>query len=140
VSTYGATAATVLDSGMAAGIFIKGQEDDPDLASGVMLPITNLPTLILPSTPHLELENFLFFEEMSEATTLEAIQQEKMVAVVRGFVRYRDVFDVITTMTFRYYWGPSSSRIPGLAGFWPDTSYGQWVKCGPPEDNQENPS
>jgi hypothetical protein len=139
VTIYGATAATILDSGVASGIFIKGQENDPDLASAVMFPMTGLPTLILPNMPSLELETFLFIEEKNETITLEAIQNENMVAAVRGFVRYRDIFDVIRTRRFRYYWGPSH-RIPTLAGFWPDTSYGQWTKCGPPEDNQENPN
>lgn len=137
VSIYGATAATILDSGVTSGIFIKGQEKEPDLGSAVMFPMTGLPTLILPNTPSLELETFLFIVETQEDMILEDIQKELMIAAVRGFIRYRDVFDVTRTIRFRYYWGPSY-EIPGLV--WSDTSYGQWIKCGPPEDNQENPN
>ena len=141
VSIYGSTAATILDSSMASGILIKGQENDPDLGSAVMFPITNLPTLILPNAPSLELKAFLFFEGTNEAMILEAIQKEEMVVTVRGLVRYQDIFDAVRTLRFRYYWGPNlpAMNALGLAGFWPDVSHGQWIKCGPPQDNEENP-
>ncbi|MGB6877265.1 MAG: hypothetical protein WBD87_14660 [Candidatus Acidiferrales bacterium] len=88
VSIYGSTAATILDSGMTAGICLNGQENEPDLGGAVMSSIANLPTLILPNAPSLELEAFLFFEE-NEAMILEAIQKGDMVVAVRGFVRSR---------------------------------------------------
>lgn len=139
VSIYGATAATILDSGMASGIFMKGQENDPDLGSAVMFRINGLPRLIPPNKPSLELVTFLFFEG-NEAAVLEAIQKEDEVVVVRGFVRYQDVFDTVRTLRFRYYWGPlfEGFNALGLAGFSPNVSHGHWIKCGPSEDNQEN--
>ncbi|MGB6483089.1 MAG: hypothetical protein WBE86_06340 [Candidatus Acidiferrales bacterium] len=140
VSIYGSTAATILDSGVTSGIWIKGQESDPDLGSAIMFPMTGLPTLILPNAPSLEPEAFLFFEE-NEAMILEAIQKGDMVVAVRGFVRYQDIFDAVRTLRFRYYWGPwwRGKKALGLKGFWPDVSSGQWTKCGPPQDNQDNP-
>lgn len=136
VSIYGSTAATILDSGLVSGIFIKGQESEPGLGSAVISPISGLPSRMLPNTPPLELMTFLFIEESIEGTVLEAIQREEMVPVVRGFVRYQDVFETRWTLHFRCYWGPSEYNIPGLA--WDDVNSGQWLKCGTPEENQES--
>lgn len=107
VSIYGSTAATILDSGIASGIWIKGQENEPDLGSAVMSSITGLLTLVLPNAPSLELETFLLFEGENEAMVLESIQDRGQVVAVRGFVRYQDIFDTVRTLRFRYYWGPS---------------------------------
>lgn len=139
VSVYGPTAARILDSGVVAGIFVTGQENDSDLGSAAISPIPSLPNLILPNMPPLERETFLLLEESTEAEILEAVQKGDMVPVVRGFVRYQDIFGAIWRIRFRYYWGALwVTESLGLQGFWPDVSHGQWIKCGPAQDNQEN--
>jgi hypothetical protein len=50
---------------------------------------------------------------------------------VYGFVRYRDVFDIQRTTTFRYLWRP-----PSLYGI-PGITNGGWIKVGAPGDNAE---
>jgi hypothetical protein len=83
------------------------------------------------------LETFLFIEDLSEAETFEAIRGGSMVVVVRGFISYQDLFDSKRTIRFRYYWGPGQSGIPTMAGFPSNISWGQWITCGPAEDNKE---
>jgi hypothetical protein len=50
---------------------------------------------------------------------------------VYGFIRYKDVFDIVRLTTFRYLWQP-----PSLYGV-PGITSGGWVENGPPSDNAE---
>ncbi len=55
-----------------------------------------------------------------------------MFIVIRGFIKYRDVFDHGREANFRYVWRYSLfSPKDGSERF------GSWEKCGPEEQNKE---
>jgi hypothetical protein len=56
------------------------------------------------------------------------IKASRMFVGVRGFIKYRDVFDTDRETSFRYVWKyPSADEIGD----------GSWEKCGAKEENQE---
>jgi hypothetical protein len=78
-----------------------------------------------PQGRHPECFAFLFLSGTDEQkeTEREEVKAGKLFVGVRGFIRYRDVFDRERETSFRYVWKYSSMY--NLGG-----DYGNWVTCG----------
>ena len=140
VSICGSTPADILDSELIAVVVVKGQENElrsDKVFFSVPSPIHGLPNQILPNAPPLEREAILPIREKSETETLEAIQQEEMVVLVQGSIRYQDIFDTVWISRFKYYWGRDDEASSLLGMGWTDIGVGRWIKCGTAEDNVE---
>ena len=63
---------------------------------------------------------------------LSEVEADRLFIVVRGFIKYRDVFDRERETRFRYVWKYSLLSAKDNPG-----RYGTWEKCGPGEQNAE---
>lgn len=128
VNIYGATAAYIVESGCVAYALPLNAIDCEEPGSAVISPLHLFPSVIAPNSPPLEQFAFLFLDH--EASLLPEIRENSFFVGVRGFIKYRDVFDQDRETRFRYVWKYDSMY--GLGG-----DFGHWEKCGASTDNYE---
>ena len=132
VSIYGETRADVLDSGCVAYIVPLESIEEPGLGSGVMLHMSRLSKIITPNTPPQEQWSLLFPLSGPDHALLIEIKESRWAVGLRGFIKYRDVFDRERFTNFRLKWQYSTIPVP------PGSERpGSWYISGAPEENQE---
>lgn len=131
VYNHGATVALISGSGIAAGFLPTANVSDPDIWDRITFPIPLLPKEIVPASP---VESFSVLELLKNCDLATEMRSGGITPVLRGFIRYKDVFGKEHRTSFRYYW-----RVDDVIASVLNTTipYGEWVPCGPAEDNEE---
>lgn len=133
VNIYGPTAAFITESLCVAYIFPMEVIDNPELGVAVMFPIHPLPTVIPANSPPLDCYAFLSLISSDEKFFISEVKARRFFVGIRGFVKYKDVFDRERVTAFRYVWKYHEAMdSPGE-----EQEYGDWIKRGKPEENQE---
>ncbi len=132
VSIYGPTDAFITDSSCAAYVFPEEIIEQPNILDRVMFPVHNLTPVIPANSEPLNCFAFLGFENDTDNLLLAEVKAGRMFVGIRGFIKYRDVFDRERETFFRYVWR-SPHKIPGLDDF----DHADWVKSGRPEENRK---
>jgi hypothetical protein len=127
VSVYGQTDAFVTDSLCVAYIFPWGVFNNPELRDKIMFPIHSLPSVVSANAPAVNCCALLGTKDGADNILVEEAKARRMFVGVRGFIKYKDVFDRERETAFRYVWRYSE-------GF---GDYGQWEKSGDPQENRE---
>jgi hypothetical protein len=130
VSIHGPTPAFVVESACVTYVWTLEYMEYPEMGDRVMFPIHDLPTVVNPNSPRQELFAFMLLGAAESAHLLGEVKAGRMFVGIRGFIKYKDVFDRDRRTTFRYVW-----KYTTLYGMDPD--YGNWEKCGTPEENQD---
>jgi hypothetical protein len=125
IKVYGATDAYIADSKCAAYVVPWELISEPEIFDAAMFPIPSLPKVISANKP---VEQYAFFTGEHMEELLPEIKQHKLFVGVRGFIKYKDVFDRDRETRFRYIWKFSSY---GGEGF------GNWEPCGAQDENKE---
>lgn len=133
VSVFGSTAAFVTDSKCAGYAFPQEFIAQEDTATSMMVSIQGLPKVIAAGSQPLHL--FTIFQNDREGDSemiMNEIRADRYFVGVRGFIKYKDVFDRERETRFRYVWKYLPYSPPEGAERW-----GNWEKCGQDEDNRE---
>jgi hypothetical protein len=127
VSFYAPTPAFISESGTTVTISESGEV--PASYDGLWK-IIGLPEIISPDT---KLNEFAAFPQGGislEAGDVEKVKNGKSFIHFYGFIKYKDIFDMARETRFHFRW----KIILGIVVS--QTPDGEWIKCGPPEDNQ----
>jgi hypothetical protein len=133
VCIYGPTAAFITESLCVAYVYPLQVIDDPKLAVKVMFPIHQLPAVIPANSPPLDCYAFLSLNSSAEQLLIPEVKARRLFVGIRGFIKYKDVFGTEQVTAFRYVW----KYAEGMYGLGEEQDYGDWVKGGKPEENQE---
>jgi len=76
---------------------------------------------------------FLTFNSSAEKLLYPEAKARRLFIGIRGFIKYKDVFDRERVTAFRYVW----KYAEGMYGLGEAQEHGDWVKRGKPEENQE---
>jgi len=124
VSVCGPTAAFITENLCVAYVFPWAVVDNPELGEAIMLPIHTLPMAISANSPPLDCYAFLTLNSREEQFFISEVKARRFFAGIRGFIKYKDVFDREHETHFRYVWKYSEHV----------EDYGEWVKNGSPEE------
>jgi hypothetical protein len=127
VSIDGPTAAFITESLCVACVAPEEIIDNSELGDMIMFPIRLLPDVIAANSQPLDCYAFFGLTNPDEELYILEIGASRLFVVIRGFIKYKDVFDREHATYFRYVW--KSSKFV--------KDYGDWVKCGSPEENRE---
>jgi hypothetical protein len=127
VSVYGATDAYIVESGCVAYVLPWEHIGEPEVADAAMFPIPSLPKVISPNAPS---EQYAFFTGENMQELLPDIKRHRLFVGVRGFIKYKDVFDRDRETRFRDVrkFSPYGEAQSGN---------GTWEPCGAEDDNKE---
>ncbi len=117
----------VSDSLCVAGIGPQEIINYPELWDRVMFPIHFLPSVVVANATPTECSALIGTNEGSDDLLIQEVKARRMFICVRGFIKYKDVFDRQRETAFRYVWRYSEAV----------ADYGQWEKSGSPEENRE---
>ena len=131
VSIHGPTAAFINESSCVAYIFPWEVVDEPELGVAIMFAIHPLPSVIPANSPPLDCYAFLSLNSSDKVLIDEAKAGRSFIGI-RGFIKYKDVFDRERITAFRYIW-KYAEAMHGLG----EEEDGDWVQRGKPEENQE---
>jgi len=127
VTSHGPTAAYIGDTGCAAIVLPLEVICSEDAGAAIILSLTSLPSIIPPGTaPIDQMRSFHYGGKGKDDPILSEIKNSRLFVGIRGFIKYRDVFDREREIRFRYVWKYHEGQ-----------EYGDWVKCGKPEENHE---
>jgi len=132
MSIHGSTSAFTINSGCAAYLRPEKLVGDPDADIPLMDDFPELPPEIAPQTK--PLFEFAIFHHKAESADefITEIKNDRLFVELRGFVKYRDVFEKVRETRFRYAWK--------FSYFFPTDKPdrpGDWERCGTEEDNKE---
>jgi len=127
VSIDGATAAYITESRCVAYIMPLEVIQNPDLCEAVMFPMHSLPNVLVPNSSPSEDWALLELNEDHRGLFISEIKEGRMVVGIRGFIKYRDVFDRDRETRFRYVWKP----------FGVGYEFGSWQESGAVDENRE---
>ncbi|MGA2904906.1 MAG: hypothetical protein ABSD98_13805 [Candidatus Korobacteraceae bacterium] len=127
VSVYGQTDAFITDSLCVAYIFPWELVNNPELGDRVMFPIHSLPSVVGANGHPVDCSVLLGPKGGPDNTRIDEAKARRMFVGMRGFIKYKDVFDRERETAFRYVWRYSEVV----------EDYGQWEKSGNPEENRE---
>jgi len=133
VSIYGTTTAYIAETGCSACFLPLEHVGSSGTGASVISSLSLLPKAISPNTPPIEQFTIFHLGSQNTEAIISDIKSDKLFVEIRGFIKYKDVFDRDRETRFRYVWKFSS--------FFPTTMgerYGSWEICGSPEDNKEN--
>jgi hypothetical protein len=128
VKNDGSTSAYILDSSCAAFVCNEGTINDPDLATSIMMRLTRLPKVIPASG--LPVEEFAVWSYKRDEPLEGEIKQNRLLVGIRGWIKYRDVFDRERQTTFRQVW--KYAEFMGTVYDW-----GEWHQGGIPDENRQ---
>ena len=131
VKNLGLTTAFIAEAGAAAYFGPREMVIAEDVLSRGMIPIHSLPGEIS-ANESFEALTFLFFENEVDLM-LEEIKKGKLFVGIRGYIKYKDVFERDRETNFQYTW--VLLGVADLIGV--DPFMGEWKRTGPPENNQE---
>jgi hypothetical protein len=128
VSIHGTTAAFITERLCVAYCFPPQVIDDPELGEAILFPIYPLPDIIPANSPRIECHAFL---SIHAGMMIPEIKASRMLVGIRGFIKYRDIFEEEDRITaFRYTWKYNEAMVSlGL-------ETGDWVKSGHPDENK----
>lgn len=127
VNIHGSTAAYITETKCASYHFPLDVVCEPETGDMIMFALDGLPSVIAPNTPPLEQHVYWSFGYTDGIRS--EIQNGRLFVGLRGFIKYKDVFDRERETTFRYVW-----KFDTLGGH--PMEYGRWEKCGTPEENK----
>ncbi len=132
IKNSGLTTAFITETGAAAYFGPPEMVNAEDVLSAGMIPIHDLPGELAANEPF-EATTVLYFEDEDELM-LNEIKDGKLFVGVRGYIKYKDVFDRDRETNFQYTW-----KLLAMAGLTEafDPFVGEWKRAGPPENNQE---
>jgi hypothetical protein len=136
ITMHGNSSAFITDSGASAYFLPKDAIHVEGVSEAVMFSIRDLPSTISPNTTPINTCSFIFIDKDTNAFILPEIENGRLVIGIRGFIKYRDVFDKSRETRFRYSWSLEGGAL-GALGIRNKLSDGEWIESGPPEDNQE---
>ena len=127
VTIHGPTAAFVQNTYSVTSVAPESWVNEPELGEAVTWPITALPAIIGPNDVPIECYSLLDISDGRDIL-LEEIRSGRLFVVIRGVIKYKDVFDKEHETTFRYMWRDRSGIVP---------DYGEWEKCGRADENRQ---
>jgi hypothetical protein len=131
VSIHGPTDAFITESLCVAYLFPLAVIDDPDLGIAVMFPIHSLPNVVPANSAPLEC--YAFLSELGNKVLIDGAKAGDFFIGIRGFIKYKDVFDRERITAFRYVWKYAATMYALGLG---EEDDGDWVR-GNPEENRE---
>jgi hypothetical protein len=126
ISIHGATAAFIGDAQCVAGYLPLENINDTDYVP-FMYKITQVPDVMSPGSE--PIETFAIFHD-GDGRVINEIRLDRFFVFIRGYIKYRDVFDKNRETAFRYVW--KYSRLTPVEE---SNRFGEWEKCGPLSDN-----
>jgi hypothetical protein len=126
VSIHGSSPAFILEHACVTYETPEDWIDEPELGCAVMFPIPRLPKAINPDSKPIRSSFFVSFDHRD--LVIPEIELGRLFLGVRGFIRYKDVFEKEHLTAFRYVW--KYMTIDGALQNW-----GAWKPCGAPEEN-----
>jgi hypothetical protein len=132
VNIVGTTPAFITDTRCGGGIVDPQIIDDAETGDRGMVPLQRFPDVIAPDSQ--PIPKFAIFHSSGNESDglLEEVKANRLFVMLRGFIKYKDVFDRERVTNFRYVWKYEDFTVP------PDTErWGHWERCGQPEDNKE---
>ena len=128
ISVYGETAAYISETRCVAYETPLDYINDSELGEAVMFPMHSIPNVIPAKSSPVEEFAFLDFSDEHRESFLTEINIGRLFVGIRGFIKYRDVFDRERETRFRYVWKfhPMFGTI---------SEHGDWEKCGTAEEN-----
>jgi len=132
VNIFGTTPAFITDTGCAGAILPPEAISDAETADRAMVPLQGLPNVVPPdSKPIHQFTSFHYSGDGTEGM-LEEVKANNFFVMIRGFIKYKDVFDRERETNFRYVWKYEDVTVSTDTERW-----GHWERCGQPEDNKE---
>ena len=137
VTPYGLTPAFIAEAKCSAHEWPLNVINNSELMDRVMTDIHAypvFPTSIAPEAKSIDGYTFLFLTEGEKwrDLMLSEVKAGRLFVVVRGVIKYKDVFDRERETRFRYVW-----KYSWLAAVLSPDRHGAWEKCGPGEQNTE---
>jgi len=126
VSNPGPTAAFIVETGCVTYYLPPSLIASENAGSAAIFPLSTLPSVISPNSPPIQQYAFLF---ITDEWLIPEIKKGTFFVGMRGFIKYRDVFDRDRETRFRYVW--KYLTMYGLG-----EEYGNWEKCGTEAENQ----
>lgn len=125
ITIHGTTEAFITDAQGVAGFLPLEHINHTDYVP-FMYKI-RVPDVISPNSE--PIEDFAIFGG-GDTDVINEIKLDRLFVYIRGFIKYKDVFDKERETSFRYVWKYSKySPVGDLSRF------GEWEKCGAAEDN-----
>jgi hypothetical protein len=134
INILGTTPAFIADAQCACGEFPLAYTEEPEIMDMAMIDIQSypfFPKVIPPNSVPVEAYSFLFINENAD-TMLNEIKNDRLFVIVRGFIKYKDVFERPRETRFRYAW-----KYWWAAPIGSDERPGAWEKCGPEDQNTQ---
>lgn len=134
VAIDGPTSAYIVETGCAGYFLPLALIGSEEAGSAIMFSLHLLPKVISPNTVPIEQFTIFYFDSEGDSKKIiSEIRGDRLFVEVRGYVKYKDVFDRDHEVRFRYVW--KFWAWPSL----PDNAErsGQWEKSGSSEDNKE---
>jgi hypothetical protein len=132
VAIDGPTAAYIVETGCVAYVLPLANIDSIGVGDAVINSLSLLPKVISPNSPPLEQFALFIMGDRNAENMISEIKNDRLFVGVRGFIKYKDVFDRNRDSQFRYVW--KFSNLPVLPG---TDRYGSWEKCGSEDENRE---
>jgi len=132
VSIYGTTTAYITETGCSASFLPLEHIGSPETGAAAVSSLSLLPKAISPNTPSIDQYTIFHLGSQNTEAVISEIKNDKLFVEIRGFIKYKDVFDRDRETRFRYVW-KFSSFVPITMG----ERYGSWEICGSAEDNRE---
>jgi hypothetical protein len=136
LSLHGTTPASIIEAKCSAGAWPSGLIDEPELMDRVMHKMhadSGFPAFISPNTGPIDCYAFPFMETDEGGDMFPSeVKNDRLFVVIRGFIKYTDVFDRKREFRFRYVW-----KYSWLEPKDADDRYGTWETCGPDDQNGE---
>jgi hypothetical protein len=132
VAIDGPTAAYIVETGCVAYVLPLANVDSIGAGNAVINSLSLLPKVISPNSPPLEQFALFIMGDRNAENMISEIKNDRLFVGIRGFIKYKDVFDRNRETRFRYVW--KFSNLP----FLPETDrFGSWEKCGSEDENVE---
>jgi hypothetical protein len=132
VAIDGPTAAYIDETGCAAFVLPLANIGSAGVSDAVITSLSSLPKVISPNSSPLEQFAIFILGDRDANIKISEIRNERLFVGIRGFIKYKDVFDRNRETRFRYVW--KFSNLPSLPG---TERVGSWEKCGSEDENRE---
>jgi hypothetical protein len=101
----GTTPAYVIENGGAAFYFPLEIVCSPETADRMMVSWSSIPAVIPSNNPPIKVQTFFLLPTDDHIDEIiSEIRTDRLFAGIRGFLKYRDAFDLDRELRFRYVW------------------------------------
>jgi hypothetical protein len=132
VNIFGTTPAFITDTGCSGAILPPEAINDAETGDRAMIPLQGFPDLIPPNSQPIHQFTIFYYSGEETEGMLEEVRADRFFVMIRGFIKYKDVFDRARETNFRYVWKYEDFTVPPSTERW-----GHWERCGPPDHNKE---